>query len=73
MSWGKKKRLAPTASTAGTCLSVVNIGKTSNAKSSTASSPGRACWSLTVLLWGSVSAEFRPFHRVCVGGGGVGE
>ena len=47
--------------------------KRSNTKSSTASSPSRVCCSLTVL-WGSVSADFRPFHREIGwrGGGGWG-
>ena len=65
-----KKRPALTASTAGTYLSVVNIGNASVPKvpwhltKSTVSR--RVCWSLKVV-WGNASADFRQFQ---IGGEG---
>ena len=60
------KRLAPTASTAGTCLSVVDIGNAPMPLRSTAfylvNCFQKGILELTVL-WGSVPADFRPFHR----------
>ena len=64
--WGKKKCPAPTASTAGTCESVVSI---ENAPMPTYSPAFHLviCFQdgMTVLR-GSVSADFRPFHREVV-------
>ena len=61
----KKKRPAPTASTAGTCLSVVNIGNATVPKV-----PRHlylvSCFQEGMLefgdLMGSVSADFRPLQ-----------
>ena len=65
---GPKKRPAPTAATASTYLLVVNIG---NAPIPEVPRYFHLCWNLTVL-WGSVSAGFRPFHREVGEGGGRG-
>ena len=59
---GNRKRLAPTASTAGTCLSVVNIGNTPMPTVSR-----RVCWSLTVL-WAVFQQISDRFKEKWVGG-----